>query len=175
MPFLNPKLGIDFTDYIADRTTNFTGREWVFEAIQNWLADPKGDRFFLLTGEPGSGKTAIAARLTQFAQGVVLHPRFDAGFLHAVHFCSARDSVWTDPKEFVRSIALQLAQSIPEFGLALKDIGEKTTNINVDMSVGTAQNSTMQGVVIQNLTISGLTGQEAFTGESVAADSGRGV
>jgi hypothetical protein len=58
---------------------------------------------------------------------------------------------------------LQLAQSIPEFGLALKDIGRKTTNINVDMSVGTAQNSTMQGVVIQNLTISGLTGQEAFT------------
>jgi hypothetical protein len=163
MPFLNPKLGIDFTDYIADRTTNFIGRKWVFEAIQTWLADPKGDRFFLLTGEPGSGKTAIAARLTQFAQGVVLHPRFDAGFLHAVHFCSARDSVWTDPKEFVRSIALQLAQSIPEFGLALKDIGEKTTNINVDMSVGTAQNSTIQGVVIQNLTISGLTGQEAFT------------
>jgi tetratricopeptide (TPR) repeat protein len=163
MPFLNSKLGIDFSAYIADRTTNFTGREWVFEAIQNWLADPKGERFFLLTGEPGSGKTAIAARLTQFAQGVISHPRFDAGFLHAVHFCSARDSVWTDPKEFVRSIALQLAQSIPEFGLALKDIGEKTNNINIDMSVETAQNSTIQGVVIQNLTISGLTGQEAFT------------
>jgi hypothetical protein len=45
MPFLNPKLGIDFTDYIADRTTNFTGREWVFEAIQNWLADPKVSAF----------------------------------------------------------------------------------------------------------------------------------
>ncbi|MEW6497857.1 MAG: AAA family ATPase, partial [Cyanobacteriota bacterium] len=163
MPFLNPKLGIDFTDYIADRTTNFTGREWVFEAIQNWLADPKGERFFLLTGEPGSGKTAIAARLAQFAQGEASYPGFDGGFLHAVHFCSARDSVWTDPKEFVRSIALQLAQSIPEFGLALKDIGEKTNNINVDMSVGTAQNSTIQGVIIQNLTISGLTGQEAFT------------
>ena len=163
MPFLNPKLGIDFSAYIADRTTHFAGREWVFEAIQKWLTDPKGDRFFLLTGEPGSGKTAIAARLTQFAQGVISHPRFDAEFLHAVHFCSARDSVWTDPKEFVRSIALQLAQSIPEFGLALKDIGEKTNNINVDMSFGTAQNSTIQGVVIQNLTISELTGQEAFT------------
>ncbi|MBD2066057.1 hypothetical protein H6F93_00635, partial [Leptolyngbya sp. FACHB-671] len=163
MPFLNPKLGIDFSAYIADRTTNFTGREWVFEAIQNWLTDPKGERFFLLTGEPGSGKTAITARLTQFAQGEVSYPGFDGGFLHAVHFCSARDSVWTDPKNFVRSIALQLAQSIPEFGLALKDIGEKTNNINVDISVGTAQNSTIQGVVIQNLTISGLTGQEAFT------------
>ena len=43
MPFLNPSLGIDFSNYIADRTLNFTGREWVFETIQNWLADPEGD------------------------------------------------------------------------------------------------------------------------------------
>ena len=163
MPFLNPKLGIDFSNYIADRTLNFTGRGWVFEKIQEWLADPKGDRFFLLTGEPGSGKTAIAARLTQFAQGAETYPGLGGGFLHAVHFCSARDSVWTDPKEFARSLALQLAQSIPEFALALKDIGEKTTNINVDLTVGTAQNSDIKGVVVQNLTISGLTGQEAFT------------
>ncbi|MBD2095610.1 hypothetical protein H6F90_10625 [Trichocoleus sp. FACHB-591] len=163
MPFLNPKLGIDFSDYIADRTLNFTGREWVFKAIQNWLADPESDRFFLLTGEPGSGKTAIVARLAQFAQGVETYPGLKAGFLQAVHFCSARDSVWTDPKEFARSLALQLATSIPEFGLALKDIGEKTTNINVEQTIGTAQSSNITGVMIQNLTISGLTGQEAFT------------
>ena len=163
MPLLNEKLGIDFSDYIADRTLNFTGREWMFEAIQNWLDDPNGDRFFLLTGEPGSGKTAIAARLAQFAQGAATYPGLEAGFLQAVHFCSARDSVWIDPKEFARSLALQLAASIPEFGLALKDVGEKTTNINVDLTVGTAQNSDIKGVVIQNLTLSGLTGQEAFT------------
>jgi hypothetical protein len=163
MPFLNSKLGIDFSNYVTDRTENFTGREWVFEAIQNWLADTKGYRFFLLTGEPGSGKTAIAARLTQFAQGAKTYPGFEAGFLQAVHFCSARDSIWTDPKEFARSLALQLAQSIPEFGLALKDIGEKSNNISVVQTVGTVQSSSVQGVVIQNLTISGLTGQEAFT------------
>jgi hypothetical protein len=167
MPFFNPKLAIDFSNYIADCTTNFTGREWVFEAIQNWLADPKGERFFLLTGEPGSGKTAIAARLAQFAQGEASYPGFNRGFLHAVHFCYARNSSWADPKEFVRSIALQLAQSIPEFGLALKDIEEKTNNINVNVSVETTQNSTIQPVVFQNLTISGLTGQEAFTQEVV--------
>lgn len=164
MPLLNPKLGIDFSNYIVDRTLDFTGREWVFEVIQSWLADPKGDRFFLLTGEPGSGKTAIAARLTQFAQGVETYPGLAEGFLQAVHFCSARDSIWIDPKEFARSLALQLAASIPEFWLALKDVGEKTTNINVDLTVGTAQNSNIQGVVIQNLTLSGITtGQEAFT------------
>jgi len=162
MPLLNEKLGIDFSDYIADRTENFTGRNWVFESIQNWLAETKGERFFLLTGEPGSGKTAIAARLTQCAQADQVTLGFAPGFLQAVHFCSARDSLWLDPKEFSRSIALQLAQAVPEFALALKDVGEKTTNINVDMKLGTAQNSTVQGVMIQNLTVSGLSGQEAF-------------
>jgi NACHT domain len=163
MSFLNPKLGIDFSAYIADRANNYTGRQWVFEEIQRWLANPSGDRFFLITGEPGSGKTAIASRLAQFAQGTETFSGLEAGFLDVVHFCSARDSLWTDPKEFTRSLALQLAASIPEFGLALKDIGEKTTNINVDMLIGTVQNSNVKGVVIQNLMISGLTGQEAFT------------
>jgi hypothetical protein len=163
MPFLNPKLGIDFSDYIANHTLNFTGQEWVFEAIQSWLADVKGERFFLLTGAPGSGKTAIAARLTQFAQGAATYPGLEAGFLQAVHFCSARVSVWTDPKEFARSLALQLAASIPEFGRALNNIGDKTNNINVDLTVGTAKNSDIKGVVIRNLTLLGLTEQEAFT------------
>jgi hypothetical protein len=163
MPFLNPKLGIDFSNYIADRTRDFTGRTWVFEAIRDWWADSNGERFFLLTGEPGSGKTAIVARLAQFAQGTETFPGLATGFLQAVHFCSARDSIWIDPKEFARSLALQLAASIPEFGLALKDIGEKTTNITVEQSFGTVQNSDVKGVVIGSLTISGLTGQEAFT------------
>jgi hypothetical protein len=48
---------IDFTSYITERTRDFTGREWVFQAIEAWLADFYGLRFFLLTGDPGSGKS----------------------------------------------------------------------------------------------------------------------
>ena len=141
MTFLNPNLKLDFSAYIADRTHQFTGREWVFERVKRWLEDAEGDspeerlrqRFFLLTGEPGSGKSAIAARLTQFAQGTKTYPGLTAGYLHAVHFCSAQDSTWVDPKDFVRSLALQLAASIPDFALALKDIGEKTNTINEEL------------------------------------------
>jgi hypothetical protein len=46
------KRAIDFTNYITERTINFTGREWVFQPVNDWLADPGGSRFFLLTGEP---------------------------------------------------------------------------------------------------------------------------
>src|SRR5947208_1994657 len=87
---------IDFNKYIAERAQHFTGRVWVFEHIDAWLADDTESRFFLLIGEPGSGKTALAARLCQFSQGVaepsqsVSHLLPD--FLSAYHFCRASDS-----------------------------------------------------------------------------------
>ena len=56
---------INFSVYIADRTRDFTGREWVFAEIDAWLADPDAPRFFIITGEPGIGKSAISAWLTQ--------------------------------------------------------------------------------------------------------------
>jgi len=65
---------IDFSSYVKQHMLGFTGRTWVFEAVNNWLAQPDGSRFFALTGVPGSGKTAIASRLFQFARKEVLPP-----------------------------------------------------------------------------------------------------
>ena len=60
---------IDFTRYIRERVGTFTGRAWIFHAIHQWLTRPEGTRYFLLTGEPGCGKTALAARLSQVFAG----------------------------------------------------------------------------------------------------------
>ena len=62
---------LDFSHSITARTQHFTAREWVFKAVDDWLIDAHGPRFFLLEGEPGSGKTAIAARLSQISQGAI--------------------------------------------------------------------------------------------------------
>ena len=63
---------LDFSAYVADRTLDFTGREWVLARIEAWLADLDGSCAFLLVGGPGTGKSAILARLAQFSLGIVI-------------------------------------------------------------------------------------------------------
>lgn len=50
---------IAFDSEIARLTENFTGRQWVFDEIGRWLKESE-ERFFILTSEPGVGKSAIA-------------------------------------------------------------------------------------------------------------------
>jgi hypothetical protein len=63
----------DFSSYLAERTRDFTGREWVFAEIDCWLATPDASRLFTITGEPGIGKTTIAARMTQIRDVAAYH------------------------------------------------------------------------------------------------------
>jgi hypothetical protein len=35
---------LDFSGYITKRTRDFTGREWVFDALHHWRADLKRSR-----------------------------------------------------------------------------------------------------------------------------------
>ncbi|WP_433971892.1 hypothetical protein [Tunturiibacter lichenicola] len=153
----------EFDTYIAERTSGFSERNWVFERVHAWLADPGAPRFLLLTGEPGSGKTAIAARLVQFSRGEApapaICPEFRNGFLSASHFCVARAGEWIDPSSFARSISLQLAGRFPEFAQELINVGERSVNIHVVQNVTNA--GVVTGVVI-DLNLTGLNPQASF-------------
>ena len=155
---------IDFSSYISEQGDLFTGREWVFQAIDDWLEKPTGSRYFLLTGEPGSGKTAIASRLSQFSEGVVPPPKglthLSFHFLSAIHFCSARDSRWIDPHVFAASLALQLADRYPSYAQALAEkSGDRQIHIEVQQQVEQGQAT---GVVINHLAVSGVVPEDAF-------------
>lgn len=51
---------------IAERTRNFTGRQWAIDEIDKKMADPDFPSGYLLVlGEPGSGKTTLLGRLVQ--------------------------------------------------------------------------------------------------------------
>jgi len=146
-------INLDFSTYVLDRTRDFTGREWVFQAVNDWLDDPAGERFFLLTGEPGCGKTAIASRLCQFSQGIVPPPdglqHLTQGFLSAIHFCLARDALWIDPLVFAGALATQLANRYPAYRRALANLQEdRQVQVDVRQKVQEVVNGQVIGVVI---------------------------
>src|SRR6266700_1397876 len=155
---------IDFANYISEQTEDFTGREWVFQAVNDWLTTPGESRFLLLTGEPGSGKTAIASRLAQISQGSVAPSlsltSLTPHFLSALHFCSARDSRWIIPYVFAESLALQLAERYPAYAKALAEkSGDRQIHIEVQPHIEQGQGI---GVVINRLDVSGVPPEDAF-------------
>lgn len=141
----------------------FVGREWVFQAIDGWIAKPQGPRFFLLTGEPGSGKSAIAHQLVQVSLGLLPAPEgsgLKEGCLLAVHSCSGTEALSTDARSFARSLSLQLAQAEPRFAAALVRSGDRAINLSVQQNVQVGTN--VIGMKIQNMDLSGLSATQAF-------------
>ncbi len=114
--FLNRFAPIDFTRYIDRLTDRFTGREWLFKKhIEPWLEkENSNEQFYLLTGEPGVGKSAIVAELIKRWQ---MQPGDEEqGRLAAYHFCRAGDVETVRPGRVLRSIAAQLGKTLPHYG-----------------------------------------------------------
>jgi nucleoside phosphorylase len=143
------RTNLDFSNFIDERTKDFTGREWFFEEIDAWLGNPKASQFLILTGDPGIGKSAIIARLTQFSKGGTIptkhYKHITKDFISAYHFCSARHGRWIAPEGFARSLSLQLAIRYPEFALAL------AASLKLDAKQVIGRNmSTVVGVMIND-------------------------
>ena len=134
---------IAFTSDIARLTEKFTGRQWVFDDIDRWLRESE-ERFFILTGEPGVGKSAIAAKLIQQRQA--------QQDLAAYHFCIARQISTIEPDNVLFSLAAQLINFFPDYAEALVNtIKPLHLSVDVEINIGTLKDSVVQGVVIENL------------------------
>ena len=101
---------------IAARADQFAGRGWVAREVAAWLTDGT-ERFLAITGEPGSGKTALAAWLA--GAGPPPRNRTEAAALKrvrgawtALHFCIPRREGTVDAEAFATSIAGQLADAL---------------------------------------------------------------
>jgi len=96
----------------------FFGREWLFEAVEKWRQDEKRDsRLFWITGDPGVGKSAFAARFT--------HTRPDS--VIAVQFVEWDKPDHRNAQRVIRSLAFQLATRLPDYRkllLTLPEIGD---------------------------------------------------
>jgi WD40 repeat protein len=102
---------LDFGPELSRLQHGFTGRGWVVDAVEAWLSDPAGAPAFLLTGDPGAGKSAVMAHLAQTLPQVA-----------ALHFCRADNSQTLRADAFVRSVAAQLATQLPGYAEALRGV-----------------------------------------------------
>lgn len=100
---------LEFRADILALLKKFTGRQWVFAAINDWLAKRDATRVFWITGGPGIGKSAISAWL-----------RENQPEIKAFHFCDNADEFKRDPLRLVRTLVYQLATQLPEFAERLK-------------------------------------------------------
>lgn len=142
---------IDFTSDLEKLTKDFTGRQWVFDDIDRWLKQSE-ERFFILTGEPGVGKSAIAAHLIQTPTDIFAH-----------HFCQLGDEKTVHPSCVLRSLKAQLAHAFPYYSEALFNTSKPTTlsgeaSINIgkieDLKDGTQ--STVKQFKINNVNSSDI-------------------
>jgi WD40 repeat protein len=139
---------IDFSHTIERLIEGFKGREWLFDQLDEWLHQENGEKFYLLTGEPGIGKSAIAAKLTQ----KWAHQNPEQAQLAAYHFCRAGDVETVKPGRVVRSLATQLVKTLPHYGKVLQDVIDPVyLRIQSTINIGILSNSQVIGIYVDNL------------------------
>lgn len=88
-----------FTTLINEKTKGFVGRQFVFDMLNQFVAENESG-YFIIKGEPGIGKTAIAARLVQTQS-------------HIHHFVVASQGI-SGTEQLLENICVQL---IAKYGL----------------------------------------------------------
>ncbi len=83
----------NFDGYIDDKTRNFVGRQFVFDAIQQFV-EANSSGYFIIRGDPGIGKTALMAQLVKTQR--------------YIHYFNIRAEGINQASDFLRSICAQL-------------------------------------------------------------------
>lgn len=155
----------DLSSFINEHNQYFTGRDWVFKEIDEWLKNEQTN-VFLLTGNPGSGKTAVAARLVQLCHKSSAQKfSFSKYGLAFSHFCRAFDDPSLDPLRFVENLSRQLANRYEEFAKSLLNLNRSSLEIKINAKqtiLNAGDGSTNTNISIESLSIGNLSARVAF-------------
>src|SRR5215831_310379 len=119
-----PAARVSIPPDISERATGFVPRAWALDHVADWL-DRGAERFFFITGEPGSGKTALAVWLAGAGpspEEVGLRDKLARVRYawRAAHFCVARGQSGTlNPVRFAQSLAHQLSEHYDDYAMAV--------------------------------------------------------
>ena len=102
----------NFTSYLNTAREGFIGRKWLFDRLEDILDKRTKDlSAIIIVGEPGSGKSAIAAQL--------ICSRSSSLFVHknilGYHLCKHLDKMTQDGGKFVKNLVDMIARRIPRF------------------------------------------------------------
>ena len=101
----------DFGDFINSSNTEFIGRQWLYQEMESALQQTK-KRGILITGNPGSGKSAFLSHLLcSRTSSPLIHDR-----ILGYHFCMHFDKGTQSGAKFVRNLANMIAWRIPIYG-----------------------------------------------------------
>ncbi|NQT14821.1 MAG: toll/interleukin-1 receptor domain-containing protein, partial [Planctomycetes bacterium] len=101
----------DFAAFLHEKRRDFCGRRWLFDEIDAWRV-AHDERALLITGDPGTGKSAIVAQLVHENPG---------DQVLAYHCCQADTRATLEPWRFVRSLAAMIGSRLPEYAPQLED------------------------------------------------------
>jgi hypothetical protein len=132
------------------------------DRVLDWLQHGS-ERYFLLTGAPGTGKSTIAAWLAMASPDGDGDGE-DLGAVRAAwsarHFCMMRGAGGSvDPRWFTQLVANQLANRYDEFALAVAPSIGPQYNIRLEVRENWGK---AIGVQIQNLFVTGATVTDVF-------------
>ena len=82
-------------------------RRWFFDDFNAWFHDPGDSRAYVLLGDPGIGKSVMAAVLAQCMR--------KAGHLGAAYFCRHNDGTRNDPRYLLGTVACQLCENNSQY------------------------------------------------------------
>jgi WD40 repeat protein len=90
---------------------HFYGRKWFFPKIDEWLKEKPQSRVLWIYGNPGIGKSAIAAQVCQNRSDVI-----------AFHFFDYKNEDKSSTRLALLSIISQIALNLPEYSKRLSDL-----------------------------------------------------
>jgi hypothetical protein len=150
---------------VAENIQGFTGRFWLLPLLLEWL-ERSDDRVFILTGEPGAGKSMTTAWLAGVgpvpteadASSQLMQIRLR---VKATHFCIATSG--NTPKAFAQNMAKQLTCTVPGFGSALATTLSDLVKISVDQRINTVEaGGSVTGIYVEQLNLGVLGDETSF-------------
>ena len=107
----------DFSSYLAYKSEGFVGRKWFFLELEHIFEESSSTAGVLITGEPGSGKSALMSQLICSPFSSLLIHENTIGY----HLCEYSEKGKRDGARFVRNLVDQIAVKLPKYSVHVKN------------------------------------------------------